>query len=247
MRHFDTLSDDYYINMNLNTEMDLPQSRESVLHYFELVQRQFPRMRNFYARDRGEYVLEEDKECGSYRWASVETRRICSGQVNPTTIHEALQLHNCVLEIAPYALSVSPMDCESLNVTFGFDFTYRGNHNQLLVDALGLCPAFEPMAQIPGVTVLGHEPSFHIALDQDCRVQCRLSFETRTSAYHVRTGDYPEDQLSVYLTARRFGSLDAGQSHIAAMEELAEVCQRLIENHIADHVLRPLQEAIAIR
>lgn len=247
MCRYDTLSNDYYINMNLNTEMDLPQSRESVLHYFEQIQRQYPKMRNFYSRERGEYVLEEEKESGNYRWASVEARRICSGHVNPPTIQDAFQQHDCVLDIAPYALSVTPLDCESLNVMFGFDFTYRGNHNQLLVEALGVIPAFERMADIPGATVVGNEPSFHIALDNDCRVQCRLSFETRTTAYHVRTGDYPEEQLSVYLTARRFGSLEAGESHVTAMRHLADVCQGLIESHIADNILRPLQETIAIK
>jgi len=35
MSHYASLSDDYYINLNLNTEMDLPQSRETILHYFE--------------------------------------------------------------------------------------------------------------------------------------------------------------------------------------------------------------------
>ena len=88
MCRYDTLSNDYYINMNLNTEMDLPQSRESVLHYFEQIQRQYPKMRNFYSRERGEYVLEEEKESGNYRWASVEARRICSGHVNPPTIQD---------------------------------------------------------------------------------------------------------------------------------------------------------------
>ena len=247
MSHFDALSDDFYVNVHLNTEMDLPQNRESVLHYFQQIQKQYPRMQNFYARDRGEYVLEEEKEQGSYRWASVETKRVCSGYVNPPSLREAFQQHECVLDIAPYALGVTPLDCESLNVMFGFDFTYRGNHNQLLVDALGLIPAFERMADLPGATVVGNEPSFHIALDADCRVQCRLNFETRTSAYHVRTGEYPEEQLSVYLTARRFGSLDANESYVSAVRQLSEVCTRLIDNHIAEHILRPLQETIAIK
>ena len=83
MSHFEVLSDDFYINMNLNTEMDLPQSRETVLHYFEQIQKQYPTMRNFYCRERGEFVLEEEKERGSYRWAAIEPRRICSGHVNP--------------------------------------------------------------------------------------------------------------------------------------------------------------------
>jgi hypothetical protein len=57
MSHYQSLSDDYYINMNLNTEMELPQSRETVLHYFEQIQKKYPTMRNFYMRDRGEFIL----------------------------------------------------------------------------------------------------------------------------------------------------------------------------------------------
>jgi hypothetical protein len=247
MCHYDTLSDDHYINMNLNTEMDLPQTRESVLHFFEQLQKTHPRMRNFYSRERGEYVLEEEKDRGSYRWATVELRRVCSGQVNPTSIDEALELHARVLDIIPYALTVTPLDCESLNVMFGFDFTYRGNHNQLLADALGVVPAFERLAEIPGSSIVGHEPSLQLALDDECRVQCRLSFEARTSAYHVRTGEYPEEQLSVYLTARRYGGLDPGETYIEVMHRLAGVCRRLIDDCVAEQILRPLQEAIAIK
>jgi hypothetical protein len=60
-------------------------------------------------------------------------------------------------------------------------------------------------------------------------------------------GEYPEEQLSVYLTARRYGSLDGGETFIQVMHRLADVCRRLIDDCIADHVLRPLQEAIAIK
>ncbi|MCU0960494.1 MAG: hypothetical protein MUF48_10365 [Pirellulaceae bacterium] len=247
MCRLETLSDDYYVNMNLNTEMDLPQSRESVLHFFEQLQKSYPQMRNFYARERGEYVLEEEKERGSYRWATVEPRRICSGQVNPASIEDALAQHARVLDIAPYALTVTPLDCESLNVMLGFDFTYRGNHNQLLADALGVVPAFESLAAVPGASIVGHEPSLQLALDDECRTQCRLSIESRTSAYHVRTGEYPEEQLSVYLTARRYGGLDAGETYIGVMHRLAAISQRLIQEYIAEQVLRPLQEAIAIK
>jgi len=247
MNHYSSLSDDYYLNVNLNTEMDLPQSRETVLHFFEQIQKRYPTMRNFYNRDRGEFVLEEDKDQGSYRWATVENRRVCSGFVNPTSVEAALEQHRMVLEVAPYALTVSPIDCESLNVMYGFDFTYRGNHNQLLVEALGLTPAFERMADIPGATVICNEPSIQLALDDECRTQCRLSIETRTTAYHVRTGEFPEEQLSVYLTARRYGSLDPGESYVSAMERLVDVCDNLIGDYVIDNVLRPLQQTIATK
>ena len=247
MSQYQSLSDDFYLNMNLNTEMDLPQTRETVLHYFEQIQKQYPTMRNFYGRERGEYVLEEDKDQGNYRWMTIEPRRICSGQVNPPTLADALRQHELALELAPYALSISPLDCESLNVMFGFDFTYRGNHNELLVEALGVCPALERMTEVPGATVLGSEPSLQLALDEDCRIQCRLSVETRTGAYHVRTGEYPEEQLSVYFTARRYGSLDPGETYVSAMKRLSELCIDLVDNYVIDSVLRPLQQAISIK
>jgi hypothetical protein len=103
------------------------------------------------------------------------------------------------------------------------------------------------MAEIPGVTVLNHEPALQLALDEDCRTQCRLSVETRTNAYNVRTGEFPEDQLSVYLTVRRYGSLDREETYAAVMTRLAEVCVELIDNHVVDQILRPLQKAIAIK
>jgi hypothetical protein len=102
------------------------------------------------------------------------------------------------------------------------------------------------MLEMPGATILGVEPAIQFALDEDCRTQCRLSVEARTTAYHVRTKEFPEEQLSVYFTVRRYGSLDQGETFVSAMERLAETCQEIVDNYLVDNVLRPLQQAIAI-
>jgi hypothetical protein len=158
MTKYAALADDFYINMNLSTEMELPQQRDTVLHYFERIQKKYPSMRKFYCRDKRDFVLEEDKDRSQYRWTTVELRRLCSGQVNPATVEEALEQHRLVLEMAPYMLSVSPLDCEALDLLFGFDFTYRGNHNQLVAEALGVCPAMERLLELPGGGVINFEP-----------------------------------------------------------------------------------------
>ena len=247
MSRYDEFSDDYYVNLNLNTEMDLPAGRETVLHFFEQVQRHYPGMRNFYSRDRGEYVLEEDKSQGQYRWTTIDPRRLCSGHVNPTDVESAFEQHRMVLELVPYSLSISPLDCESLNLMFGFDFTYRGNHNQLVAEALGMPPAFEKLAEMQTGGVVSYEPAMQISLDEDCRVQARVSVENRTTAYHMRTGEFPEEQLSVYVAARRYGSLDAGETFVDALARLEQVCIDTIENYAIEHVLRPLQQTIAMK
>jgi hypothetical protein len=247
MNPYDSLSDDFYVNMNLGTEMELPTSRETVLHFFERVRKTYPTMRNFYCRDRGDFVLEEDKDKGNYRWCTIEPRRVCSGQVNPASIEGVLQQHALVLELAPYMLSVSPLDCEALDLLYGFDFTYRGNQNQLVAEALGVSPAMERMLEIPGATVINSEPSLTVALDEECRTQFRLSVETRTSAYQVRTGDYPEEQLSVYVTARQYGSLGPDATFGDTLQRLNQVCRDMLDHHVIEQVLKPLARTIALQ
>jgi len=247
MHRYSSLCDDFYVNVNLGTEMELPANRETVLHFFERVQKTYPTMRNFYCRERGDFVLEEDKDKGNYRWCTIEPRRVCSGQVNPETIEEAMEQHRLVLELAPYMLSVSPLDCEALDLLYGFDFTYRGNHNQLVAEALGISPALERIAEIPGATVINHEPSLTIALDDQCRSQFRLSVETRTNAYQVRTGDFPEEQLSVYVTARQYGSLGVDKTFVETLERLGGICSEMIENHVIEHILDPLARTISLK
>jgi hypothetical protein len=247
MNPYSALCDDFYVNMNLSTEMELPANRETVLHFFERVQKTYPTMRNFYCRDRGDFVLEEDKDQGAYRWCTIEPRRLCSGQVNPDTVKDAMDQHRLVLELAPYTLSVSPLDCEALDLLFGFDFTFRGNHNQVVAEALGVGPSMERLADIRGSTVINYEPSLTIALDEECRLQCRVSVETRTNAYQVRTGDFPEEQLSVYVTARQYGSLKPELSFGDALERLVQVCHEMVDRHVIDNVLRPLARTIAMK
>lgn len=247
MNRYSSLCDDFYVNMNLSTEMELPNNRETILHFFERLQKSYPSMRNFYCRDRGDIVLEEDKEQGSYRWCTIESRRVCSGQVNPEDVQSALEQHRLVLELAPYTLSVSPLDCEALDLLYGFDFTYRGNHNHVVAEALGVPPALERLLDISGATVINHEPSVTIALDEECRLQCRVSVETRTNAYQIRTGDFPEEQLSVYVTARQYGSLGPGRTFSETLDRLSEICQDILDNHVIDHVLRPLARTISMK
>jgi len=247
MTPYASLADDFYVNMNLATEMELPAQRETVLQYFEQVQRRYPSMRKFYCRDKRDYVLEEDKDQGRYRWAAVETKRLCSGQVNPATLEAAVDQHRLVLEVAPAYLSVSPLDCEALDVLFGFDFAFRGNHNALLAEALGVGPAFDRVGEMPGGRVINYEPSLTMALDEDCRVQVRVSTETRTNAFQVRTGEFNEEQLSVYVTARQYGSLEPGTTYVEALERLARLAREVVDAHVVEQVLRPLARTIALK
>ncbi|TWU42022.1 hypothetical protein [Novipirellula artificiosorum] len=247
MNGYGAFSDDFYMNMILTTEMELPKGRESILHFFEQIRRRYPNLQNFYGREKNEFVLEEEKEAGAYRWVSTESKRVNSGAVNPPSADAADELNRTVLELVPYELSVSPLDCESLSVMFGFDFAYRGNHNEMLADVVGVAPGLKQFSNLPYGKVLSHEPAIQFSLDEDCRTQCRVSFESRTNAYQVRTGDFGEEQISVYLTVRRYDSLGPDENYAAEYDRLVSLGRDLVDEYLVTSVLKPLQDAISLR
>jgi hypothetical protein len=247
MNIYASLADDYFVNMNLNTEMQLPTSRETVLEFFGRVQKSYPQMRNFYTRENGDFVLEEDKDQPHYRWMCLEPRRICSGFVNPPHEDEAIEQHCLALQLAPYMLSVSPLDCEALDYLVGFDFVYRGNHDEIVAEALGAGTAMEGLLNVPGAKPLNFEPSLTISLDEGCRRQCRLMIETRTNAYQVRRNEFAEESISVYFTLRQYGSMAHDSSLEEALRELRVDSERLLQEHVIDEILKPLAQAIATK
>ncbi len=238
-------ADDFFVNVNLNTVMDLPEGRETVLHYFDQMKKAFPEMRNLHSRESGDLVLEGDKEAGHYRWVALEPRRLCSGHVNPDTLEDAYRQHEMVLDLAPHLLTISALDCEALDVMYGFDFTYEGNHDELVADALGLGPSLEGLLDVQGSRVIHFEPSLTMALDESCRLQCRLSIETRTNAFQVRTGEFPDEQISVYFTVRQHWGTGVDRSFVESFRRQREIGEEIVQEKIVPKIVRPLARAIA--
>ena len=244
MNSYSSLCDDFGVYVYVNTKMELPTRRETVLHFFDSLQKSFPQMTDFDCRESGEYVLEEDREQGSYRWVTLEAQRFCSGYVNPPSLEAADTQHERVLELAPYHLDFGPLDCEALDVLFAFDFMFTGNHDEVVAEALGLSTTLENLVQLPGSRVINYEPSLMLALDEGCRLQCRLSIETRTNTFQVRTGQYPEAPISVYFTVRQYWGRQSFKSFGESYKNQRRICQELVDSHIIPAVIRPLAQTI---
>lgn len=247
MNPYNSLCDDFGVYTYLNTEMTLPSGRETVLHFFESLQKTFPRMSHFYTRESGEFVLEEDKEQGNYRWVTLEPRRLCSGYVNPPSLELADQQHERVLELAPYHLNVNLLDCEALDVLFAFDFVFNGNHDEVVAEALGLNTTLESLLGLPNTRIVNFEPSVMLALDEPMRLQCRLSIETRTNVYQIRTGQFHDEPISIYFTVRQYWGGQPFKSFIESYRRQRELCQELVDNHVIPSVVRPVAQAIAAK
>ncbi len=100
------------------------------------------------------------------------------------------------------------LDCEALDVMFGFDFNYDGNHDEVVAEALGVGHGLEGLFELPRAQVINYEPSVTLALNESGQLQCRLAIETRTNPSRARTREFGDDQISVYFTVRQYWGLD---------------------------------------
>jgi hypothetical protein len=244
---FSAFCDDFYVNMRLSTQLNLPHSRETILHFFERVQKEFPALTRFRKHDNGDLCLEENRDSESYRWATLESRRLLAGHVNPPSIEEAMKIHTLLLQLAPFDLGISPLEVDYLDVLFGFDLSFRGNHDEVVAESLLQQSPLTSLLEESGAKAVDIQPTVTVALSEDCRLQARIDIITRTNSYQVRTGDYNNDVISVYLVLRRY----CGDRPRDPMEQLfaglVEKAQTLCDSYIVPKVLRPLSSAIASR
>ena len=244
---FSAFCEDFYVNMRLGSQLNLPHNRETLLHLFERVQKSYPSMTRFRKNDNGEYNLEEDRGGHSYRWLSLEPKRLSTGHVNPTSIEEALKLHTLMLEMAPHHLGISPIEIDYLDVLFGFDLGFGGNHDEIIADSLFAESPLNCLTEEGGSRAVDFQPTVTVALSDDCRLQARIDVVTRTNSYQVRTGDYSDDAISVYLIVRRYWGDRPKEPMENLFAQMAEKAEHLCTSHIIPKVLRPISSAIASR
>lgn len=247
MTAYGSLCDDFGIYSHINFKLDQSWTRESVLHFCDSLRRAFPSMTDFDRKEGGEYTLEEDRELGTHRTVTLEAKRLNAGFVNPEDLESADQFHETLWDIAPAYLNISPLDVEAFDATACFDFNYSGNHDEVVAEALGLANQFEGLLGMPGARILNYEPTILMALDEQCKLQCRLNIETRTSPFMVRTGQFGDAPISVYFTIRQYWARNPSSDFKAAYQSLRKQAADIIDAHVIPSVIRPLAQTIATR
>jgi len=244
---YNSFCDDFYVDMYINTRFDLPTDRDILLTFFERITKQFPLMTSL-LRDNNGYSLEENEDCGYNRWTSVDVDRVGAGIVNPESFNQALELPKLVIDLVPYILGVRSLDVDYIDLTFGMDFDYAGNHNEIIAEALFAGSAFGNIFDSQGAVVLSLSPAVVIALDDDCSTRIRLTVDSRTDESEVRSRKFEQDKpISLYLTARQYPPSGKEFDPKIAFNRLCQVAIDFMDEKVVPNFVMPLTSAIAHR
>jgi hypothetical protein len=204
-------------------------------------------MTRFRKYENGDLAIEESRDNDSYRWVTLESKRLCAGHVNPPTLDESIKLHTLLLEQAPYDLGISPVEIDYLDVLFGFDMGFRGNHDDVIAESLLRESPLTCILEEPDAKAVDIQPTITVALSEDCRLQARIDVVTRTNSYQVRTGEYGNDVISVYLILRRYWGDRPKEPMAELFTTMARRAEEICANQVLPKVLKPISSAISSR
>ncbi len=258
---YQALCADFYINQRLDLKMDLPSERETLLNMFDRVKKQFPAMRRF-RRASAELLLESESEGGHQMSISMRRTSIRTSVWNPPSPKDAYTLHKAALELAPYFLTVSPLDIAYLELMYGFDLLSSGNHDQIVYDALYANSPLSAMMGVKGSTLMDCQPVLGVSIPEgDGEIQAFFQIRTRPPAGRPRAnakqewspekekdgekGEVPPEPLSVYLTMRKEGPVDDVAELPGMLKMLASHGEKLLESKVIPNLILPIRDAIA--
>jgi len=242
---FGALCNEFYVNQRLSLKMDLPQQRETLLHFFDRIRKAIPAMDQF-RRFEGELALESSREQTEYQWLALRRTSLRSGHVNPESTDLAYRLHGLILDQAPHHLGISPLEVDFLELTFGFDLECEANHDRIIHDALLEGSPLAELMQIDGARIIDMQPLLGCSLNDTGDLQASFEICTRPRTRRGHAGQYAEDPISLLMTVRQYGPLEdlASLRHVA--DTLGEQCETIAADRLVPVLLNPIARQITL-
>jgi hypothetical protein len=243
------MCDEFHASCRLYLKLDLSPERETALHFFDRIRKQYTGLRKMRRTGNDSLVLEEESdENGSRRWVRLDRASLRFGEFVPADLPAFRQFGSLILEQAPFHLSFNDLDYDHLEVIHGFDLEFRGNHDQLVAETLlGDLGAAGFLFGDNVAHVIDAQPFFGVALSPDCDLQACVEVKSRTTSYEVRSATYEGQAIGVYLTVRKYWGLDPEIRLVETFHELCNVAATLAAEKVVPHFVNPLAAAIASR
>lgn len=248
MWSFGILCDEFRVSSRLYLKLDIEPSREALLHFFERIRRAYPGMSRLRRREDSGLVLEEEAgESDARRLLRIDRAALKFTYHNPPDRDDVARFGDLILNQAPAHLTLSPLDIDYMEVAYTFDLEYRGNHDELVAEALFADHPLLGRFAGDGQRVIDCQPFIGITLSDDCDLQAFLEIKGRTTTFEVRSGEYESVPLSARLTLRQYNGSATFENLAAVHRDLLVRGEELSAERAVPLVVQPLAAAIASR
>lgn len=241
--------DEFYVSVRLFLKLEIVPERETILHFFDRLRKPYPAMRKMRRRESDSLVLEEESdEGGSRRWVRIDPDSLRFGYYMPPDLASVREFAEFVLAQAPHHLTLSEIDFDHMEMVYGFDLHYRGNHDQLVAETLYpelLDNGF--FAPDQAQHIIDAQPCLGIALSPQCDLQAYLEVKSRTSTYEIRGDAFESQPISVFLTLRKYWGVEPPATLGEGATLLFDKADALATEKVVPNFVTPLAAAIASR
>jgi hypothetical protein len=101
---------------------------------------------------------------------------------------------------------------------------------------------------MPHSKPLSFSPTVLTSLSEDCRTQARITVESKTNAFEIRSQKYkPDEAISLYFTIRQYPRPDEKFDSLKSFERQCALAEELMVAKIMPQFVQPLANAIAQR
>jgi hypothetical protein len=240
---FGALCNDFYVNQKLALKMDLPSDRETVLHFFDSIRKTVPSMDRFH-RYPGEVAIESSRRDAEYLWLAMRRASLRTGHVNPTSMEEAYKIHRLALQVAPYHLTISPLDIDYIELLFGFDLECHGNHDEIVYEALISQSPMSELMRSSQSKILEFQPVLGVSLSESGDLQAHFEVKTRTRTRRGQTHRYSDEPISIFLSVRKFGPIHQVEELQENFNTLTQHAESLASERLVPNLLMPIARQI---
>lgn len=240
---YGALCSDFYVNLKLSLKMDLPGDRETILHLFDRIRRSIPSMDRM-RRYNSELALESSRRNSEYRWLAMRQNYLRVGHVNPQSMEDAYKTHRLILEVAPYHLTISPLDVDCVELLFGFDLECHSDQDEVVYNALIAGSPLANLLKVPDARIMDVQPVFALSLSDEGDLQALFEVKTRTKTRRGSSKRYRNEPLGIFLTVRRFGPVNQTEDLLDVFTLLTQHAELLASERVVPNLLTPIVRQI---
>ena len=243
---FGALSTDFHITHKLSLKMDLPDDRETILHLFDQMRKVEPAMRRFRRYD-GELLLESSRRESEYRWLALRRTSVRSGVSNPDQMDGAYKLHQTVLSLLPYQLSISPIDVAYQELWFSFDLECKTNQDEVVFEALIADTPLANLLKWPDAKVTDVQPIFGLRMGGRDGIDAYFEVKTRHRGRRSGGGGggrFRNEPIAVIVNVRKNGPINQVEDLVTNFNEMSHHCEQLATERLVPDLLTPIARQI---